>query len=344
MRIITIFLLIFMIVSACQSSGDRSNYQLIYSSNAEQSSNHKNHTKQYKIGIVPKITGINYFKAIRDGAWEAAKELGVEVIYRGPSVADSNEQIKVIRSLIMEEVDLIAVAANDPVKVLPVLKEAADQNIKVITWDADSLPEGREFFINAVDPEMLGRHLMDTLASNTNEKGKFAVMTGVLTVSNLNEWLKWIKVQKEEYYPNMELVEVVATNDNSEIAYMKAKHLLNNYPDLAGIIGNSSVAPPAAAQLVKEAGKRGQIKVVGLSTPNLMRSYLHDGYAEVITLWSPKRLGYLTVVLAKNLLDGTLPYDGQEVYNVGNIRVKGDTVIMGEALDFTKENVDQYEF
>lgn len=195
-----------------------------------------------------------------------------------------------------------------------------------------------------VDPETLGRHLMDTLAWNTGERGRFAIMTGSPSAANLNEWIHWIIEQQREYYPRMELVEIAANNDSYEEAYESAVRLLERYPDLAGIIGNSSVGPPSAARAVREAGKQGQVKVVGLSTPNLMREALHDGTAQVITLWSPKRLGYLTVALGKNLLDGALPYDGQFVNKVGNIRVKGDMVIMGEPLDFTKDNVDQYDF
>ncbi|GAA3315109.1 hypothetical protein GCM10020331_009320 [Ectobacillus funiculus] len=44
----------------------------------------------------------------------------------------------------------------------------------------------------------------------------------------------------------------------------------------------------------------------------------------------PKKLGYLTVTLAKkNLLDGQFPVDQQDIPDVGNIRVKDNVVIMG---------------
>lgn len=300
--------------------------------------------QKFTIALVPKVVEISYFNVVEDGAMEAAKDLGVNVLYEGPRFADVARQIKVIEHLIAQDVDAIAVSANDPEKLLPILKKAQDQGIKVITWDADTMPEGRSFFVNMVESESLGRHLMDTLAWHTNEEGEFAIMTGALSASNLNEWIKWIQFQQKEYYPNMKLVDIVANDDDPQKAYELAKQLLLEHPQLAGIIGNSSVGPPAAAQAVKEAGKKGEVKVVGLSTPNLMRDYLTEGSAQMATLWSPKKLGYLTVVLAKDLLDGNLPHDGQYVYNVGNIRVNGDTVIMGEPLDFTAGNVEQYDF
>jgi len=336
-----VFVVLLTLASACSPTGD---YQILYDQDEERSAKERHPDRQYTIAVVPKREGLDYFEAAKDGAFEAAKELGINVLFRGPETADADAQIRVIEELIEQDIDLLAVSSNDPKKLLPVLKRASDNNIAVITWDSDTDEEGRAFFINMVDPETLGRHLMDTLAWSTGERGKFAVMTGSLSAANLNEWMHWIMVQQQEYYPNMELVEIAANNDSYEEAYASAVRLLESHPDLAGIIGNSSVGPPSAAKAVKEAGKQGEVKVVGLSTPNLMRDALHDGTVQVITLWSPKRLGYLTVALGKNLLDGTLPYDGQFVNKVGNVRVKGDMVIMGEPLDFTKDNVDQYDF
>jgi len=71
---------------------------------------------------------------------------------------------------------------------------------------------------------------------------------------------------------------------------------------------------------------------------------LKEDFAQVVTLWSPKKLGYLTVALANNLVEGTTPYDRQQIPEVGKISVIDDMVIMGEPIDFTKENVDQYDF
>ncbi|WP_115991531.1 autoinducer 2 ABC transporter substrate-binding protein [Cohnella lupini] len=300
--------------------------------------------RKYKIAFVPKGTEIDYFNYAAQGAQEAARNLGVEVLFRGSTIADAGLQIEAVERLIEEKVDLIAISANDPVKLVPVLEEARAAGIKVITWDADTLPEGREFFVNMVDPEVLGRHLLDTLASTMGEAGNYAIMTGSFSAANLNEWLKWINVQQREYYPDLNLVATVATDDDRDKAYEVANKLLMDYPDLNGIIGNSSVGPPAAAQAVKEAGKAGSVKVVGLSNPNLMRDYLHEGSAQVATLWSPKKLGYLTIALACNYLNEVLPVDGQAVEGVGIVRVNGDMVIMGEPLDFNAENVDQYDF
>jgi len=338
--------LLLLFVSGCNVGAVNNNeYKVLYTNEPSQQDDEKQQPSNYTVAIIPKVINIPYFNAVEEGAMEAGKDLGVKVIYKGPTIADSEHQIKIIDELIQnEEVDVIAVSANDPEKLVPVLKKAQNHQIKVITWDADTLPEARDFFINMVNPETLGRHLMDTLAWNVDEQGEFAIMTGANSAANLNEWLKWIKQHQKEYYPNMKLVEIAATDDDPNKAYLIAKQLLNDYPNLKGIIGNSSVGPPAAAQAVKEAGKAGSIAVVGLSPPNPMNEYLKDGSAQIITLWSPKKLGYLTVALSKSIVTGSYPYDNQEIPGVGKIRRIDDVVIMGEPIDFTKENVDQYDF
>lgn len=338
----TIFALLFLIfASGCSN---RAEYEIVYSKGKVQKPVENSEGRKFTIVLVPKLINIPYFNAVEDGAVEAGEELGVNVIYKGPTVADATQQIRIIDELIEQKVDVIAVSADDPNKLVPVLKKARDSNIKVITWDSDTHSNSREFFINMVNPETLGRHLMDTLAWNVNEEGDFAIITGAYSAANLMIWLNWIKKQQKEYYPKMKLVKVVASDDDPHKAYILAKQLLSTYPNLKGIIGNSSVGPPAAAQAVKELGKARKVAIVGLSPPNPMNEYLKENYAQIVTLWSPKKLGYLTVVLASNLLKGKNPIDRQEIPQVGKISVKEDMVIMGEPIDFTKDNVDQYDF
>ncbi|RKL67322.1 autoinducer 2 ABC transporter substrate-binding protein [Salipaludibacillus neizhouensis] len=333
-------------ITACGNFHSTENsYEVLYTYNTGQAEEKESRTtNQYKIALVPKLENIGYFNAVEDGAREAAEDLGIELIYKGPAIGDSDSQVTIIKELIEEEVDLIAVSANDPNDLSSVLEDAQKEGIEVITWDSDVLPESRSFFINMVESETLGRHLMDTLAWNVGESGDFAIMIGSETAPNINEWLQWMKYQQIYHYPDLNLVDVVETDDDPQKAYKTATDLIEKHEELRGIIGASSVGPPAAAEAVLEANKIGEISVVGLSAPSLMRQYLKNDSAQMVTLWSPKKLGYLTVSLSKQLLNGKKPSNGQDIPNVGRIKWNGDTVIMGDPIDFTKENVDFYDF
>src|SRR5437660_11061508 len=73
-----------------------------------------------KIGFMPKLVGIPYFNACRRGAGEAAKELGVELVYNGPTQADANQQINLLNQWVASgEYAVVALACNDPDLVAP---------------------------------------------------------------------------------------------------------------------------------------------------------------------------------------------------------------------------------
>ncbi|WP_230986969.1 substrate-binding domain-containing protein [Cohnella fermenti] len=250
LRIVSILtaLTALLLVSACGSNGAAGSYKVIYELESPSATDEgdglaANPAPHYRIGVVPKLNN-TYFDVVKQGAQEAAWDIDVELLYEAPASADPDDQIEVIRGLMGKNVDAIAVSANDPDELVPVLEEAKSQGIKIVTWDSDAAPEAREFFVNMVDPETLGRHLLDTLAWSMGEKGDFAILTGSLAAANLNEWIGWIKKQQEEYYPNLHLLEIVPTEDDPDKAYEAAKSLLAKYPGLDGIIGNSSVGPP----------------------------------------------------------------------------------------------------
>ncbi len=299
-----------------------------------------------QIALVPKLVGIPFFNAAAEGARQAARQLRVGLIYTGPTAADAGEQVQVLSGLLARRPAVIAVSADDPNAVAPVLERARSLGIKVLTWDSDARPAARAWFVSQVDAETLGRRVMDVLAREMHARGEYAIITGALTASNLNAWMRWMEVEQREKYPRMKLVAVEPGNDDQQLCFSQAQQLLEAWPRLGGIIGNSSAAPPAAARAVEQAGKRGQVIVAGLSTPDLMRRYIEDGAAPDITLWDPRRLGALTVAVARRVALGQPIANGMTLDGIGPLRVDlaTHTIVMGPPLDFTRANVGQYHF
>ncbi|MCC3372514.1 autoinducer 2 ABC transporter substrate-binding protein [Cohnella sp. REN36] len=304
--------------------------------------------KKLKIAVVPKLIGIPYFNASETGAKKAGADLGVDVIYTGPTQGDAAQQVKVIEDLISQKVDVIAVAPNDPASLTPVLKRAKEQGIKIMDWDTPADPSVVELSVQQIDNEVFGRTITDKLVEKMGtDTGEVALLTGGLSAANLNTWIDWAQKQAAEKYPGLKFVsDKIATDEKQQVAYQKTLDLLKAYPNLKGIMAYSTVAPIGAAQAVQEKGLQGKVAVVGTALPTDSKPYLADGSLSSALLWDPGALGYLTVALAKDLAEGKLPTDGQEVPNVGKITVKSDnkTVVMGPPTEFTKENADQYPF
>jgi len=299
--------------------------------------------------MIPKLKGIDYFNACQQGAEEAAKALGdVELLYDGPTEAKVDKAIEIIDNWITQKVDVIAVSADDPVAIAPVLRKARDAGIHVITWDADADPakSGREFFVNQSTAETIGRTLVDVMAKEAGTEGKFAIVTASITADNQNTWMKWMRQQIKDRYPGMQIVAVKPSEENQQLAFQVTQDLLKTYPDLKGIWGISSVAFPGAADGVKQAGKSGKVAVTGLATPKSMKTFVESGTVKTVVLWNPVDLGYLTIYTAHALAKGDLTPGATSLQagRLGTKEIKGDQVLLGPPMLFTKENIGKFDF
>ncbi len=123
------------------------------------------------IALMPKAKGDPYFISCRQGAEEAAKELGVELLWDGPTDLDPAKQNEVVEAWITRGVDAIAVSVENKVGISTVLRKAREKGIKVITWDADAEKDSRDFLINQATPQGIGYTLTDEAARIIGGKG-----------------------------------------------------------------------------------------------------------------------------------------------------------------------------
>lgn len=299
------------------------------------------------IVLMPKLVGIPYFNASEIGALQAGEDLGINVIFTGPTTPDAAEQVRMLEDLISKGVDAICVAPNDAAALTPVLMKARNAGITILDWDTPADASVVDLSVHQIDDKEYGQHIWDLLVQEMGDTGDYAIITGGLSASNLNTWIDAGLEYAQSQYPGLNLVtDKIPSDEKQQVAYQKALDLIKAYPDLKGIIGISTPAPLGAAQAVQEKGLKDSIAVVGTSLPTDSGPYLDDGSLRVGTLWDPSKLGYLTVVLAYNLLNGEKPVDGQQIMNVGNISVweDGRTIIMGPPADFTRENHASFGF
>jgi ABC-type sugar transport system substrate-binding protein len=296
--------------------------------------------------MIPKIEGIDYFNACQRGAEEAARALGVQLFYRGPTENKVERQIEIIDGFIAQGVRVIAVSPNDPVAIAPVLRKARQRGVHVITWDADAERDAREFFVDQATPQSVGYALVDEMAAQAGPQAGTAIVTGSLTAANQNEWIKWMKRRMAEKYPQMKILALKPSEEDQQLAFQVTQDLLRAYPDLQGIFAITSVAFPGAADAVEQAGKAKRVAVVGLATPKGMRPWVKSGTVKTVILWNPVDLGYLTVHVAKAVAEGVLRAGMVELEagRLGKVKVKGDEVILGEPMRFTAANIDQFDF
>lgn len=297
------------------------------------------------IALMPKAKGDPYFVSCKQGAEEAAKELGVELLWDGPTDLDPAKQNEVVEAWITRGVDAICVSVENEVAISTVLRKARERGIKVITWDADAQKDARDFFINQATPQGIGYTLTDEAARMLGGKGEFAIITASLSAANQNEWIKHIKARLAEKYPEIKLAAIQPSEGDRDRAFAETQTVLKVYPNVKLVMAIAAPAVPGAAEAVKQSG-RSDVKVTGLSLPNMCKPYIKSGVAESIVLWNTVDLGYLTVYAANALSKGELKSGARRIQSgrLGEIEVVGDEVRLGLPFIFNKTNIDNFDF
>ena len=297
------------------------------------------------IGMMPKAKGDPYFVSCRKGAEEAANELGDQLIWDGPTDLDPAKQNEVVEGWITRGVDTIAVSVENQAAISTVLRKARGRGIHVVTWDADSDPDARDFFVNQATPQGIGYTLTDQTAHLLRASGEFAIITASLSAANQNQWIHFIRERLAQKYPRMKLAAIRPSDGDRDRAFAETQTVLKVYPNVKVIMAIAAPAVPGAAEAVKQSG-RSDVKVTGLSLPNMCKPYVHDGVIDSIVLWNTRNLAYLTVYAGDALAKGKLKR-GDTAFEAGRlnrIEVRGDQVMLGVPFVFNKTNIDQFDF
>ena len=302
--------------------------------------------KQLTIAFMPKSKGNAYFIACRAGADAAAKDLNVKLLYDGPTEPDPARQNEIVETWITRGVDVIAAACENREGISTALRKAQQKGIKVITYDADALPDARSFFVNQATPEGIGNALMDEAARLLGGSGEYAIITASLTAGNMIEWQKAIEKRNAGKYPNMKRAALRPCDDLKDKAFAEATAIMNAHPNVKLLMNICSPAVPGAAEAVKQAGKVGAVKVIGLGLPSENKRYVKEGVTDTVILWKVQDLGYLTIEAAAALARGELKPGATSFKSkrAGDVEIQGDNILLGKPFLFTKENIDQFEF
>jgi ABC-type sugar transport system substrate-binding protein len=301
----------------------------------------------YRIAMVPKYTSDPYWTAVRNGGKKAAKELKVEMTFNGPVDTDVSKQSDIIDQFIQQKYDAICLSAVDPDALVPVLKRAQQQGIKVATFDADTRPEAREFFLNQCTFEAMGTTMVDMMVDEAGSEGLFFIVTETLTSPNQNEWIKIIKREVADKYPKMKIGPTFAGSGDIGKSRQVALDYMQSHPETKGVFCVTGIATPGVAEAVKQLNRVGEVAVTGLGVPSLVRPYIKSGVIKQVALWDPVKLGYGVIYISNAQLNGTIK-PGQKTFEAGSLGklkfISKDVLLLGPPLVFDKENIDDYKF
>ncbi len=306
-------------------------------------------TAPVKVGFLPKLDTDPYFQVAKQGAEEAAKEIGGEVIQVAPSQATAEAQIEFINSLVSQQVGVIAISANDSNAVAPALKRAIEQGVRVISYDSDVAKDARSVFVNQVKGDSLAEMMLESAFDLTGGEGEFAILSSTPTATNQNAWIDFMKAKMaaEPKFAKMKLVQVAYGEESEQVNQQQALALVQAFPDLKAIIVPAGIGLPAAARALEEAGMMGKVKLTGLAPATLIAKYITDGSAQDIW-WNVSDLGYLTYQTAQALAQCKITGKEGEKFTAGRLGDytigKDGELVLGPAKIVTPANLAEFKF
>jgi len=303
-----------------------------------------------KVFVIPKNLGNPYFTTSDSvksgGALAALSALGETGTETSGTAATPTSQIPAIQAAIAKGANVLIVSATDPTALCPTLKAAMAKGITVVTYDSDA-PTCRDLFINQASTPQIGTSEVDLLAKEIHDSGQVAIVSAAASATNQNAWISFMK-QELKKFPKMKLVTTVYGNDDPTTATQVTQGLLQQFPNLKGIISPTTVGILAAAQVLDTAKYRGKIALTGLGTPDSLKKFVNDGTITAFELWNPANLGYLAGYAAVLLASGKITGAAGETFTAGKLgsfTVGADhTVLLGPPYVFNKANIGSFNF
>ncbi|KSV74458.1 hypothetical protein N182_27845 [Sinorhizobium sp. GL2] len=254
----------------------------------------------YRFVVVPKVVH-PWFDKVNEGAQAAAAAIKaqtgatVEVIYSAPQSADVVQQNQIIDSALATQPDGLALDLLDPSGNRASLEEAQGQNIPLVIFDSVP-PEGMAIPYIGSDfceqAKIAARRLVEILGG----EGEVAIMQGVPTAPN-----HAIRAEcHRQVFAEHKGIKVVAEgidNDSIETAQQQAAAIMQANPNLKGWVASDAAGPIGIGQAIVEAGKQGQVNLVGLDNLPEMLDMIRNGVADSSSASQPELQGYWSVML-----------------------------------------------
>jgi len=311
---------------------------------------------KYHIAVIPKGLTHEFWQSIHRGAQRAADDLGkqgtaVEILWDGPNKeSDSLEQINLIKTKASMGINGLVLAPQDSVQMVKPVEQVVAKGIPVVIIDSgldkDALAKNPDLIVKyvATDNYHGGQLAAERLLKVLNDAGAkeqkivlFRYQAGSESTEQREKGFH-DAIQKaiDDRKPGDPTITWLSENQFAGATVSDAEKtagpLLESIRDQDGV-GIFAVNESAAAGMLnkmKALKLRKKFKYVGFDSSDQLLGGVRDGDIDGLIVQDPYKMGYLSVWILVQHLEG---YDTSE----GGLNLStGETVVTHENLDDDK--------
>ncbi|MFC5529628.1 substrate-binding domain-containing protein [Cohnella yongneupensis] len=262
--------------------------------------------KKIEIRVIIKSTddSIEFWQVMKDGIDIAAKEFGAHVIVKGAkSESDIDEQIALVEEAIAEKPDAIILAANDYDRLVPVSEKVKQSGIRLFIVDSGIKADIAESIIatdNYKAGEKAGTEMKRQLG---NRPAQVAIIKYVLAAASVSDREDGVRAVLGKD-PNIDLLDTYYAKGLEENAYDLMKVIMNEHPDVDGIICLNEMTSVGGGRAFQELNLKNKVALIGFDSPIPVIKLLEEGVIRSTIVQKPFQMGYLSIKAAVDATHG----------------------------------------
>lgn len=255
--------------------------------------------KGKKVGFSAGYSQVQHWELEIIGVNEAAKEAGVEIVYKFAD-GSSAQQVSDVENMVQSGIDALIIGPCDSEGITPTLESLNEKGIPVMTGDIGISNAGFVFAQVASDNYKIGVKAADYVGEQLGGKGKVAVLGWAAASATADRNAGFSDTLKEKY-PDIEIVANQDCGGARQTAMETTENLLQAKNDIDFFFGCNAELALGAYNATQSANKT-DVKVVAVDSDSEVMDAILAGTNLVATVaQDPYTMGYteMTTCLAK---------------------------------------------
>ena len=264
----------------------------------------------YTIAFVPGVNPDPFYITMSTGVYQAAADLGVNIIQQDPEEFDVTFSVPIVEALIARgDIDALVTAPNDKEQSIPVLQNAHEAGIPVLTvdtfiGDGDYANGEVTFPLSYIGSDNVhgGFIACSALADKLGEGAKIYVTNTKPGISTTDQRQQGCLEAADAR--GLEVARVDFNENSADIAQAQTAAVLQANPDIVGMFATNLFGAVGAGNAIQNAGLQGAVEVALFDAGEENIQFLRDGVVSLVIAQKPADMGYLGVAMATAYLDG----------------------------------------